>query len=313
MPFAAYGSGYRAFMKRRDFFRITLPIALGGSAAASPAKKPQLAFGVIADPQYADENPVGSRFYRNSLGKLKHAISDLNTKALEFTVTVGDLIDRDFNSFSAIMPIYGQLKSQHYPICGNHDFSVADEDKGKVLAAIGLENAYYSKVMEGWRFVFLDGTDIAIWRHPANDPRTSEAKAMFKDLAKTGARNSAPSNAAIGKEQMEWLEKELAAAKAAGQRVILFNHYPVIPAGNGHNLWNAVDVVALIEKYGNVAAYMNGHNHAGNYGKVGSCHYINFKGMVETEAKTAYATVKCFADRLEIEGNGLEPDRNLGV
>jgi hypothetical protein len=33
--------------------------------------------------------------------------------------------------------------------------------------------------------------------------------------------------------------------------------------------------------------------------------------MVETEKETAYAVVKCYPDRLEIEGCGLEPDRSL--
>jgi len=304
---------YAHDMKRRDFLRITLPLAIAGRAVGAPSDTPDLTFGVIADPQYADADPAGSRFYRNSLEKLGHAIADLNSKPLEFTVTLGDLIDRDFRSFSSVMPVYAKLKSPHFPICGNHDFEVDDADKGKVLTAIGLEKAYYSRVVKGWRFVFTDGTDTGIWRHPADDPRTAEAKAMLAKLASSSIPHAQVYNAGIGTEQMRWLEKELAAAEVAGQRVILFNHYPVIPAGNPHNLWNADELVALIGRYPNVAAYMNGHNHAGNYGKHGSCHYVNFKGMVETDKETAYATVKCFADRLVIEGMGLEPARSLGA
>jgi len=298
-------------MKRRNFLKITLPLVIAGRAGAAPSDAPDLTFGVTADPQYADANPADTRFYRNSLEKLEHAVADLNTKPLEFTVTLGDLIDRDFKSFSSVMPIYAKLKAPHFPICGNHDFSVADEDKGKVLGAMGLEKAYYSQVIKGWRFVFLDGTDISIWRYPTADPRTAEARAMKEELAKKYDREMASWNAAIGAKQMEWLEKELAAAKTAGQSVIIFNHYPVMPAGDGHNLWNAEELVALIGKYDNVAAYMNGHKHSGNYTKFGNCHYVNLKGMVETEAKTAYASVKCFPDRIEIEGMGLEPARNL--
>jgi hypothetical protein len=110
---------------------------------------------------------------------------------------------------------------------------------------------------------------------------------------------------------MAWLKTELEAANSKGQRVILFNHYPVIPIGDVHNLWNAEELVSLLGKYDNVAAYMNGHNHAGNYGTHAGCHYVNFKGMVETENQTAYGIVRCFSDRLEIEGSGLEPDREL--
>jgi len=298
-------------MIRRKFLKITLPLALAGRASAAPAAEPELTFGVIADPQYADTDPKWGRFYRNSLTKLESAVADLNTHPLEFTATLGDLIDRDFASFASVMPIYAKLKVPHFPVCGNHDFEVADADKSKVLTAMGLEKAYYSVIRKSWRFLFLDGTDIGIWRYPAGDPRTTAAEEMLERLAATELPQAKGWNGAIGPEQIKWIEAELEAAQAAGQRVILFCHYPVIPAGDSHNLWNAEELVALLGKHKHVAAYMNGHKHAGSYGTHGSCHYLNLKGMVETEKETAYAVVKCFPDRLEIEGYGLEPDRKL--
>ncbi len=299
-------------MKRRGFLKITLPLALATGVRAAPGTEPDLVFGVIADPQYADAEPKWGRFYRNSLVKLEEAVAALNKQELGFVATVGDLIDRDFKSFDSVMPIYAKLRHPHFPVCGNHDFEVADEDKGKVLAKIGLEKAYYSVVRKSWRFIFLDGTDVGIWRHPADDPRTAAAKAMLKSLKEAKNPNAQEYNAAIGAEQMKWLEAELDSAKAAGQRVIAFCHYPVIPFGDPHNLWNDKELVALFAKYEHIAAYINGHNHAGNYGIHEGCHYVNLKGMVETEKETAYGTVRCFPDRLEIEGYGLEPDRELG-
>jgi len=283
-----------------------------GTSRASELNKPELVFGVIADPQYADEDSAGSRFYRNSLEKLGNAVEELNGAKLDFVATVGDLIDRDFKSFGKIMPIYAKLKHPHYPVLGNHDFSVADDEKSKVHTAVGLENPYYSKEMKGWRFIFLDGTDVAIYRHPANDLRTANARAMIGNLREEKKPQAQVSNGAIGEEQMKWIKSELDAASSANQRVVVFNHYPVIPARNGHNLWNAEELVVLLGKYENIAAYMNGHNHKGNYGTHAGIHFVNLKGMVETEEKTAYATVRCYPDRLEIEGYGLEPDRNLG-
>lgn len=298
-------------MERRKFLKITLPLALVGKADAAPASEPELSFGVIADPQYADAEPKWGRFYRKSLEKLEKAIADLNTKPLDFVATLGDLIDRDFASFASVMPIYAKLKSRHFPICGNHDFEVDDADKGKVLAAIGLERPYYSVIRKSWRFLFLDGTDTAVWRYGAGDARTVAAKRMLEELAAQGLPHAKDYNAGIGKEQLQWVTAELEAAQAAKQRVIIFCHYPVIPAGNPLKLWNDAELVALIDKHPHVAAYMNGHDHAGNYGKHGHCHYLNFKGMVETENDSAYAVVKCFPDRLEVEGYGLEPDRDL--
>lgn len=299
-------------MKRRNFLKITLPLAFAGKAFAVPAAEPDLTFGVIADPQYADADTIATRFYRNSLAKLKASVADLNTRHLDFTVTVGDLIDRDFASFAPVMELYAGLTSPHHPILGNHDFSVADGDKGKVLAAIGMKEPYYSKEVKGWRFVFLDGTYGSVWRHPADDPRAAAAKAALKELAARLGRGFNPANdTSIGAEQMAWLEKEINAAGTAGQKVILFNHYPVFPAVPP-NLLDAADIVSLIGKNKHVAAWMNGHNHAGNYGTQDGCHYVNFKGMVETDKETAYGVVRCFSDRLEIEGLGLEPDRKLG-
>ncbi len=298
-------------MKRRNFLKITLPLAFAGNAYAAPASAPDLMFGVIADPQYADAEPKWGRFYRNSLVKLEDAVTELNKFPLDFTVTLGDLIDRDFASFSSVMPIYAKLTASHFPVCGNHDFEVVDEDKGKVLGAMLLEKSYYSVIRKSWRFLFIEGTDIALWRYPADDARTDAAKVMLEKCREAKQPNAQEYNAAIGTEQLKWITSELDSAKAAGERVILFCHYPVIPAGDPHNLWNSEELVTLIAKHPHAVAYMNGHNHKGNYEKSGSCHYLNFKGMVETEKETAYAIVKCFPDRLEIEGYGLEQDREL--
>ncbi len=297
-------------MKRRAFLKVTLPLVFVKSSAAVEPDAAELSFAVIADPQYADADPIATRFYRNSLSKLETAITDLNARKLDFTVTLGDLIDRDFVSFSSVMERYTKLKSTHYPILGNHDFSVADADKTNVLAAIGLEKSYHSQVIKGWRLVFLDGSDTSVWRHAANDPRTAAAKKTLNEMAKKLGRTSNPGDTAIGAVQMAWLEKELAAAKEAKQRVILFNHYPIFPAVPA-NLLDASEVISLIDRFDNVAAWMNGHNHQGNYAQKAHCHYVNFKGMVETEKDSAYAVVHCYANRIEIEGNGLEPDRKL--
>jgi 3',5'-cyclic AMP phosphodiesterase CpdA len=178
--------------------------------------------------------------------------------------TLGDLIDRDFASFAPVMERYAKLTSPHFPILGNHDFSVADADKGKVLATLGMEKAYHSKVIKGWRFVFLDGTDTTVWRQPENDPRSAAAQAYLTEISAENGRRLNPGDTAIGAEQMAWLENELTAAREATQNVILFNHYPVFPHVPP-NLLEAAAVVSLIDRFPNVAAWMNGNNHRGNY------------------------------------------------
>ena len=298
-------------MQRRNFIKITLPLLASSRLLASDAKlkKPEVSFGVIADPQYADANTNGSRFYRNSIVKLPDAITELNKHALDFTVTLGDVIDRDFKNFDTMLAIYKKAKAPQTFVLGNHDFEVADEDKVNVVSKLGMENGYYTKTIGDWKFIYLDGNDVSTYRYPKDSEQTKSAKEKLSSLKKPSAQSW---NGSIGDEQLAWLKEQLGAAKKSNKRVIIFNHFPVFPVNNGHNLWNDDVIVELIAANKNVVAYMNGHNHQGNYGVHQGCHFINFKGMVEGESTTAFAIVKCFQDRIEIDGFGTEPDRDLG-
>jgi hypothetical protein len=114
----------------------------------------------------------------------------------------------------------------------------------------------------------------------------------------------------MSEEQFTWLKQTLDQAESAGERIIIFSHYPIYPA-NEHNMWDDQRVVDLVSGYKNFVAYMNGHNHAGNYGTTGGKHFVNLKGMVETPAQTAYAVIEVYPDRLEVRGYGLEESRTL--
>lgn len=299
-------------MKRRHFIKITLPFAIAGdlTAQALSPKNPMVRFGVIADPQYADQKPRGKRYYRESIQKLGDSIKDLNERSLDFVVTLGDVIDTGYESFEKIMPLYGKMKAPYRVVLGNHDFDVAEAEKGKVLGAIKLKKSYHSESMEGWRFIYLDSTEVSLFRYPKDHARHLEAEKMYKKVEGEKLPQAYTWNSGISQEQMEWFKKELTAAAEAKLSVIVFNHNPVYPKGD-HNLWNAEEVVEIISQNKHVVAYMNGHNHAGNYAEHKGCHYVNFKGMVETKETTAYAVVECFADRIEIDGLGVEPDRKL--
>lgn len=301
-------------MQRRKFLKLTLPLALSSELRAfgGGQKSEPLRFGVIADPQYADKDTRGNRHYRQSLVKLEAAVQDLNTHPLDFVVTLGDVIDEDYASFSEIMPRYAKLKAKHYKVFGNHDFEVDDKDKGSVAQAMGMpDEGYYSLVQRGWRLIFLDGTEVSTFRYPSDDPRTQKAELQRKKLKQAGKRQAVSWNGGMSDTQMAWLKQQLDAAKAANERVVVFNHFPVLPMGDSHNLWNAEELVELLDQYDQVAAYMNGHNHKGNYLEKNDTHFLNFKGMVENPVESAYALVTCFTDRIEVEGYGLEPDRKL--
>jgi predicted phosphodiesterase len=258
----------------------------------------------VADCQYCKQTST-VRKYSQSPQKLTECVAHYNKLNLAFVVHLGDFIDRDFESFAKVVPIYNRLKAAHYHVLGNHDFSVVDEKKASVPAQLGLKNRYYDLAHQGWRFIVLDGNDVSLYAYPKNDPRTKAATAFHRRL-KTGTPTW---NGGVGDKQLAWIESKLKAATKAKERVMLFCHFPVHPA-NVHNLWNHSAITELLAKYPCVAAYLNGHNHAGNYGEKNGIHYLTLKGMVDTQ-KNSYGVMEVHADRLILKGFGRQENREM--
>ena len=262
-------------------------------------------FGVIADCQYCDANTGGVRQYRDSPAKLRASVDQLNQEDIEFSVHLGDFIDKDWKSFDVVEPIYQSLKKPAYYVLGNHDYSVADDKKALVHTRLGMKSRYYDFTVKGWRFVALDGNDISFHAYPVDSDEYRAASAYYLNHKITSPKW----NGAIGAAQVKWLEGVLKDAAAKGESVVLMAHFPVYPA-NVHNLWNAREIVSITEANPCVKAYINGHNHSGNYGEKNGVHYVTFKGMVDT-AETSFATVEVTEEELRITGFGREENRTL--
>src|SRR5687767_13268815 len=86
-------------------------------------------------------------------------------------------------------------------------------------------------------------------------------------------RQAKPWNGGLSAAQMSWLVRTVGAAHAARRKVIILAHHPVFPA-NEHNLWNADEVLALIDRQPAVVAWINGHNHAGAFGERNGVPYV---------------------------------------
>lgn len=289
---------------------------LAGSAAllARPVRAAEgaLRFGVIADPQYAEAPPnlkLG-RYYANSLDKMRAAVASLNGEDLSFVVTLGDIIDRDGASFDRILPLYRGLRHETRFVLGNHDFDVAPDLRGRVPALLGMERPYYDSRRPGLRFVVLDGNDVSLFAPLPGDPRRALAETRLAEAKAAGLPQAQSWNGSLSDGQVAWLEGVLAAARTAGERVVVFCHYPVAPE-NPHNLWDAGRLTGLLARQPHVVAYFNGHNHAGNYAQADGIHYVNLHGMVDTPDSSAFAVVEIAGDRMAIRGFGREPSRSL--
>lgn len=281
------------------------------AADSAETSAPILRFGVIADPQYARLEPANNRYYEASLGKLEAAIGWFNLhEDLHFVVTLGDLIDRGWDSFDDVLPVYAKLNAPPRFVLGNHDFLVGKSRLAEVPERVGLTRTYHDFGAAGHRFIVVDGTEISLFANRPNSPNYLLAEETLATMIARGDLNARPWNGGMGDEQFAWLEATLERARDAGERVILFGHFPAHPFGE-HAMWGAHRFAALLTRFPNVLAYLNGHDHVGNYGELGGTHFVNFRGMVEGEHDNAFARVDVYLDRIEIVGQGVEPSRVL--
>ncbi|MCV0396426.1 MAG: metallophosphoesterase [Rhizobiaceae bacterium] len=300
----------RQLLRAGGALALATPFSGFGSTLARATEVPLFRFGVVADPQYAPIAPVRTRYYSNSLWKLSEAIATFNVEKLEFVVTLGDIIDRDWGSYAHVLPLYEQLEHPNFFLLGNHDFEVASEYLGGVLRTVGLQRAYYDFVGGGHRFIVIDGNEVSLFANAEGSENHAAAQKRIADMTAAGLGHAHPWNGGISDEQFAWVEETMNKAKAAGERVIVMGHYPIYPV-NYHNLWDDARLVDLLTSYDNFLLYINGHNHAGNYGSIGRRHFVNFKGMVETPDTTAYSIVEVHEDRVEIRAFGVEEPRSL--
>ena len=300
---------YKMISKRSISLSVLVAICIGISLFVYKEwkKNQPFSFGVIADCQYCSDPGSGIRKYAASEQKLKQCVDHFNTMDLAYVVHLGDFIDRDMASFKVVGPIFEKLKMSSYHVLGNHDFSVSDDLKSKVPQIMGLESRYYDFEINGWRFVVLDGNDISFHAYPATSQQFKDAEQYYKEH-----HIQTPKwNGAIGDKQLSWLADVLEEASTKGEKAVLYCHFPVFPE-NQHNLWNADEIIELIENNSCVKAYMNGHNHAGNYAIKEGIHYLTFQGMVDTK-ETSYATIQVKKDQMIVTGFGREENRILEI
>lgn len=275
-------------------------------------KEPILRIGLVADPQYANKPTKGKRYYKESLWKLEEAIDTFNYKNVDFVQSLGDIIDDEWSNYDSILPIYNKLNPdiQSYQLLGNHDFSVDSIHLSGLLEKLSMPDYYYSYSKKGWRFIVLDATDYSYFSSSLHNHDINKVNSYYENTKEESNKHNW--NSAIGKEQQNWLKQELDSAKLLNQKVILFSHLPIRSKGNSHNLWNDYEIVDIIENSSNVVAFINGHNHSGDYVLKNGIHYITLFGMVDTMI-SSYGILEIHKDGLVLRGYGNQKTLHLNI
>lgn len=159
--------------------------------------------------------------------------------------------------------------------------------------------------VNSYRFLALDGNDVSFHAYEKGSEEFVAAEKYYEAQKKKLAKY----NGALGVTQMKWLTDQLKSAESLKEEVILFCHFPVYPQ-NHHNLWNDKEVKALLQKYSCVKAYINGHNHKGNYAESSGIHFVTMKAMVENVEPT-FSILELSKTKIVIKGFGAEESREF--
>lgn len=282
-------------------------------------KSPEVSFGIIADCQYTNaENEVGIirgtdqpyyNNYRESLPKLREAVRTFNRYNLDFIVHLGDFVDRDLKDADTLHRITDGASAELLHVIGNHEFWVPGTQVKDVVEKYRMPSQYYSRQINGNRFIMLDTCDLGVLEHAEGSTEWKIGRALLDKMKLEGAVNAYHWNGGLGEQQLSWLDGELAKAKNLGEKAILFAHHPVFPP-SVLNALNSNEILDVIDSHDNIVAFINGHDHGGAFGVRRGVPYVTMPGML-SGPHNAFGVAHVYSDRLEIQGYGRVHDMVL--
>ena len=271
--------------------------------------KPLMQFGLIADIQYGDCETAGSRFYRNSLQKVEDCVNYLNAQKVQFTLNLGDMVDRNFEDFDAVLACLGKLDHKLYNITGNHDYKGV-KDNEALYKKLNMPSEYYSFKKKNWVFVFLNTNEVASYANVVGTGKEQELNVMLQEIKATGGTQGASYNGGVSAKQLIWLDGLLAKSQKAGERVLIFSHHPLYPP-MAYTALNNLQILDIIGNYSCVKAIFSGHHHSGAFTYFKDIPVVTVEGMIETKDKNSFGVVKLYDDRIVLEGQGRMTSREF--
>jgi hypothetical protein len=286
------------------FASVPAGAAAGSDGGRSVGPEESFSIAVVADPQYADDDPKGEREPRQALNRLANAVRHWNGRDLDFAVMLGDVIDWDDVDYTtrpdfipeesidwkhadAVLKIWNTLDlANRYIVLGNHDWYVPDRGPDgakpdRVLRKFGFsDKAYYDFRHKGYRFIVLDGNDFYYFAYPKGSSEYEAARAYYEAFSGPQKRWW---NGAISIEQQAWLMDRLDESAAVNEPVVIMCHYPIHKPEDMHSLLNNSKMLSILDGYPNVVLWLSGHDHAGEYTMHGARHHLSIQGMMSYE------------------------------
>lgn len=315
---------------------------------------PLLVLGLLSDAQYADTADGLSawgiaRHYRASLGIAQAAAKAFSSARAQAVVHLGDAIDGKAQSgpggsVSALAALQAALSSAGAPVhylLGNHGFY--NLPRGELATLYGIAPSpqaaatgahFAATTLGGVRLLFLDSYAVSVIGHAAGTPQHTAAAAALAAARAAARPPDAPQprtendpagltrlhrrwvalNGGLGAAQLAWLDGELSAAAAVGQRALILSHVPLHPRATSSwcramcLAWDYEAALAVIRRHAaTVGACLAGHDHFGGFARDGASgvRFITLQGVIETKpGDVAYGVLELRPRQLRLRGVG---------
>jgi len=282
----------RAFLKNGSL--VLAAASLNAGELLADDKPAAVRIGLVTDMHYADKEPAGSRYYRESLVKLKEAGKQFQIQQPGHIVELGDFIDaassiaEEKKFLQRINKVFSALPGRKHYVLGNH--CVSTLTKEEFLGGVERKKSYYSFDDGGFHFVVLD--------------------ACFRSDGEPYGRNNFKwTDPNIPAAQIDWLKADLQATR---HKTIVFVHQR-LDVSNNHGVKNAPQVRKVLEDSGKVLAVFQGHSHKNDLKDINGIHYCVYRAMVEGSGATnnGYAMLNVYANgTLRVTGFREQKDYN---
>ena len=204
-----------------------------------------------------------------------------------FAVQLGDLIDgkgpEAIDNLTGATAVLRKYPGKLYHVAGNHCLGAPLE---RYLEETGLSSPYYTFSTNNIRFIVLHGMDINPETNPESDPDRSRKNLLMSDPWANLYCG------AVGQIQINWLVRQLDEARKAGEKVILFCHFPLLKetSDQPHGLlWNHDEITGVLRRYKNIIACFTGHLHRSAYFKRYGIHFMTMAPFIKRNEPPYYS------------------------
>jgi len=282
-----------AGLSRRDFLKVSgaalgatalhgvvsphsfQPVQVASAATAEPAGKVEpFRFAYISD-SHLYRKDLNDRFVNG----LMRAVDDVNAldPQPDFVLYGGDLAQLGQpEELDLGAQILKNLKAPVRMMVGEHDWYLDMGEKWRAL----FGDDRYSFEHKGVHFVTLNSVvEEDFWTERKLSP-------MERMKTVAGLDNHGQRPFSVGKEQRDWLEKDLANVQS-DTPLIVFSHSPLYKLYKNWNFWtdDADEVQAILRRFANVVV-VHGHTHQILTNRIGNIH---FHGLLSTAWPWPYA------------------------